>query len=80
MRSTCVNGEPTSEDLYRSTREPCSQPRSNWCALQHSLARRSVYFGRNRARPAANARSLLPVGEDDRCRDREGIGRKTPAF
>ena len=39
-----------------------------------------MYFGRDRARPAASARSLLPVGEDDRRRDREGIGRKTPAF
>ena len=43
-------------------------------------SRRSAYFGRNRARPTANARSLLPVGEDDRRRDREGIDRKTPAF
>jgi hypothetical protein len=42
--------------------------------------RRSVYFGRNQARPAASARSLLPVGEHARRRDRAGIGRKTPTF
>jgi hypothetical protein len=42
--------------------------------------RRSVYFGRNRARPSAGRGAVLPYGDDPRRRDREGIDRKTPAF
>jgi len=42
--------------------------------------RRSVYFGRDRARPPAGRGAVLMYGDDPRRRDREGIGRKTPAF
>jgi methyl-accepting chemotaxis protein len=42
--------------------------------------RRSVYFGRDRASPLAGRGAVLTYGDDPRRRDREGIGRKTPAF
>ena len=48
--------------------------------LTATLPRRSVYFGRNRARPAASRAERTSVREHARRRDREGIGRKTPAF
>src|SRR5579859_3118324 len=42
--------------------------------------RRSAYFGRDRASPPAGRGVVLPYGDDPRRRDREGIGRNTPAF